>query len=49
MYPHPAVTYVPLVDAPPVIVHLAWRQPPSHPAVADLVTLTREVINPAKA
>ena len=36
MHPHPAVTYVPLTDAPTVTVHLAWRQPPSHPAVLDL-------------
>ncbi|GAA1883371.1 LysR family transcriptional regulator [Asanoa iriomotensis] len=43
MHPHPAVAYVPLTDAPDVTVHLAWREPPSHPAVADLLALTREI------
>ncbi|GIF74475.1 LysR family transcriptional regulator [Asanoa siamensis] len=43
MYPNPAVAYVPLVDAPEITVHLAWRSPPTHPAVADLVALAREV------
>ncbi|MER7892665.1 LysR family transcriptional regulator [Micromonospora sp. NPDC094482] len=44
MYPSPAVAYRPLVDAPAVPVLLAWRHPPSHPAVPDLVALTREVV-----
>ncbi|MEV0718812.1 LysR family transcriptional regulator [Asanoa sp. NPDC050611] len=43
IHPYPAVAFVPLADAPEVTVHLAWREPPSHPAVADLVTLAREV------
>lgn len=42
--PYPGVTYVPLTGAPPVTVHLAWRQPPSHPAVPELVALARKVI-----
>jgi DNA-binding transcriptional LysR family regulator len=41
--PDPAVRYVPLTDAPGVAVHLAWRDPPSHPAVADLIALAREI------
>ncbi|MEV4537091.1 LysR family transcriptional regulator [Asanoa sp. NPDC049518] len=44
MHPHPAVAYVPLADAPSVAVSLAWRRPPSHPAVADLVALAREIV-----
>ncbi|SDZ54579.1 DNA-binding transcriptional regulator, LysR family [Asanoa ishikariensis] len=44
MHPHPAVAYVPLADAPSVTVSLAWRSPPSHPAVADLVALARDVV-----
>ncbi|MGN9778870.1 LysR family transcriptional regulator [Micromonospora sp. H33] len=44
MYPSPAVVYLPLTDAPEVTVLLAWRQPPGHPAVADLVALAREAV-----
>lgn len=43
LHPHPGVSYRPLVDAPAVPVALAWTDPPSHPAVADLVALAREV------
>ena len=44
MYPMPAVAYVPLGDAPDVMVHLAWRDPPSHPAVTDFVGLAHAVV-----
>lgn len=44
MYPSPGVTYVPLTDAPAVTVLLAWREPPTHPAVAAFVALAREVV-----
>ncbi|PWU51178.1 LysR family transcriptional regulator [Micromonospora sp. S4605] len=44
MYPNPAVAYLPLTDAPPVTVLLAWREPPGHPAVADLVALARDTV-----
>jgi len=43
-YPNPAVAYIPLIDVPAVPVHLAWKQPPSHPAVPDLITLARRLI-----
>ncbi|KUL41471.1 LysR substrate-binding domain-containing protein [Actinoplanes awajinensis] len=43
-YPNPAVTYLPLIDVPAVPVHLTWRQPPSHPAVPDLVNLARRLL-----
>ncbi|SNY24275.1 LysR family transcriptional regulator [Paractinoplanes atraurantiacus] len=40
-YPNPAVAYLPLADVPVVPVRLAWRQPPSHPAVPDLIAFAR--------
>ncbi|GAA4683964.1 LysR substrate-binding domain-containing protein [Pseudonocardia yuanmonensis] len=39
----PGVAYVPLTDAPPVPVWLAWSDPPTHPAVPRLVELVQEV------
>ncbi|MDI6100307.1 LysR family transcriptional regulator [Actinoplanes sp. NEAU-A12] len=44
MYPHPAVTYVPLTDAEPLGLHIAWRSPPTHPAVGELVRLLRSLL-----
>ncbi|MFK0296730.1 LysR family transcriptional regulator [Streptomyces sp. NPDC090442] len=44
MHPHPAMAYVPLTDAPPVPVVLAWRDGPGHPRIPDLVTLAHEVL-----
>ena len=46
MRPHPGVSYVPLTDAPPVDVYLAWREPRTHPAVGDLLALIRELAGP---
>jgi DNA-binding transcriptional LysR family regulator len=46
MRPHPGVTYLPLTDAPPVDVYLAWREPRTHPAVDDLLALIRELAGP---
>jgi DNA-binding transcriptional LysR family regulator len=46
MHPHPAVSYRPLTDAPDVDVYLAWRTPPSHPAVAELLDLAKAVVVP---
>nr|WP_221382854.1 LysR family transcriptional regulator [Actinoplanes polyasparticus] len=43
-YPNPAVAYLPLIDVPAVTVRLAWKQPPSHPAVPDFITLARQLI-----
>ena len=45
MHPYPGVAYVPLTDAPDLPVVLAWTDPPSHPAIADLVALAREVVD----
>jgi DNA-binding transcriptional LysR family regulator len=47
MHPYPGVAYVPLTDAPDLPVVLAWADPPTHPAIADLVRLAREVVGPA--
>jgi DNA-binding transcriptional LysR family regulator len=44
-YPNPEVAYRPLVDVPAVTVSLAWKQPPSHPAVPDFVALARRLIS----
>ena len=44
MHPNPAVSYRPLADAPPVPVFLAWRRPPTHPGVTDLLELVRAVL-----
>jgi DNA-binding transcriptional LysR family regulator len=43
-YPNPEVAYIPLIDVPAVTVHLAWKQPPSHPAVPDFLTLARRLV-----
>jgi DNA-binding transcriptional LysR family regulator len=40
----PGVTYVPLTDTAPVPVHLVWTDPPSHPAIADLLALALDVV-----
>ncbi|GGU67824.1 LysR family transcriptional regulator [Streptomyces albospinus] len=44
MHPHPEMAYVPLTDAPPVPVVIAWRDGPGHPRIADLVALAHEVM-----
>lgn len=44
MHPHPSMAYVPLTDAPPVPVVIAWRDGPGHPRIPDLIALAREVI-----
>ncbi|MFF8369163.1 LysR family transcriptional regulator [Streptomyces lydicus] len=46
MHPHPSMAYVPLTDAPPVPVVLAWRDAPGHPRIPDLIALAREVMGP---
>jgi len=47
MHPNPAVRYIPLTDAPPVEVFLAWHEPLTHPAVPDLIALAHEVVTQA--
>lgn len=44
MYANPGVAFVPLAGTDPVPVALAWRRPPTHPLVPDLVALTAAVL-----
>ena len=44
MHPYPGIAYRPLAGAADLAVSLAWTHPPTHPAIAKLVTLAREVI-----
>lgn len=39
--PHPGVTYLPLADAEPIIVHLAWPSSAPHPSTAEFVALAQ--------
>lgn len=41
MYPHPGLTYVPLADAPPVTVGVAWIEP-APPVVLQLVEFLQQ-------
>ncbi|OKH99140.1 LysR family transcriptional regulator [Streptomyces sp. CB02923] len=45
---HPSLVHRPLADAPPVLVVLAWREGPGHPAVPDLLALARQVLATGK-
>lgn len=42
IHPFPGVVYRPLTDAPALPLHLAWNDPPSHPAVTELAAFIRE-------
>lgn len=42
---HPGVVFVPLEDAAPIAVHLAWPEAHAHPAVADFVELVADVVS----
>jgi DNA-binding transcriptional LysR family regulator len=44
MHPCPGIAYRSLAGAADLAVSLAWTHPPTHPAIAKLVTLAREVI-----
>ncbi|MFF2653988.1 LysR family transcriptional regulator [Streptomyces sp. NPDC058045] len=43
MHPHQGVAYLPLTDAPPLPVVLAWRDGPGHPSIPALVALARSL------
>ncbi|MGW4209136.1 LysR substrate-binding domain-containing protein [Lentzea sp. NPDC004789] len=43
--PHPGVTYLPLTDADPVTVHLAWPSPAAHPSTEAFVSLAQRHLN----
>lgn len=40
-HPEPGVTYLPIADAEPVTVHLAWPAPVPHPSTEAFVALAR--------
>ncbi len=44
LHARPGVAFVPVVDAPPMPVFLAWREGPGHPARADFARLARNVV-----
>ncbi|MEU6357136.1 LysR family transcriptional regulator [Streptomyces sp. NPDC047072] len=41
---HPSLIFRPLADAPPVPVHLAWPEGPTHPALPALVSLAHALL-----
>jgi DNA-binding transcriptional LysR family regulator len=43
LHPHPEITYIPLRDAPPVPVYLAWRRWNQHPLLEEFLGLVRDV------
>jgi DNA-binding transcriptional LysR family regulator len=49
MYANAGVAFVPLRDAPPVEVWLAWRNPPTHALVPDLVATALTVVTASKS
>jgi LysR family transcriptional regulator, benzoate and cis,cis-muconate-responsive activator of ben and cat genes len=42
-FPWPMITYIPLVDAEPSTLALAWRRDDTNPLVADVVALALEI------
>ncbi|GGM85870.1 LysR family transcriptional regulator [Lentzea pudingi] len=40
-HPHPGVTYLPITDAGPITVHLAWPEATAHPSTEAFVALAR--------
>ncbi|MCO5995860.1 LysR family transcriptional regulator [Actinoallomurus rhizosphaericola] len=48
-HPHPGVRYLPLSDAPPVVVRLAWPRTPAHPATLALLDHLRRMAGAEEA
>ncbi|WP_335622494.1 LysR family transcriptional regulator [Amycolatopsis orientalis] len=44
LYQRPEIVYVPLSDAPPVTVYLAWPPHSSHPALRDFLAIARALV-----
>lgn len=44
VHTYPGVTFLPVTDAPPIRVVLAWRRDRPHPAVPSLLGLARDVV-----
>jgi hypothetical protein len=42
-HPHPGVHYLPLMDAPPVTVRMAWPHIPTHPATLTFLRHVRDL------
>ena len=40
----PGIAYRPLAGTADLTVSLAWTHPPTHPAIAKLVSLAREIV-----
>jgi hypothetical protein len=40
--PHPGVTYLPLADAEPITVHLAWPSSGAHASTAAFIALAQQ-------
>ncbi|MFD4637710.1 LysR substrate-binding domain-containing protein [Lentzea sp. NPDC058436] len=40
-HPHPGVTYLPLTDADPIVVHLAWPAAAPHPSTSAFIALAQ--------
>ena len=40
-HPHPGVTYLPLTDAEPIVVHLAWPVAAPHPSTGAFIALAQ--------
>ncbi|WP_229074492.1 LysR family transcriptional regulator [Actinoplanes sp. DH11] len=49
IHPHPGVRYVPLTDAPPVTVVLAWPRPATHAATSAFYAHLRRLISSRKS
>ncbi|MFD9961511.1 LysR family transcriptional regulator [Amycolatopsis sp. NPDC058986] len=47
LHPHAEIVYVPLADAPPVPVFLAWAPNSRHPALEDFIRTARDVVHGA--
>ena len=46
-HPHPGVRYLPLADAPPVTVRVAWPRTPTHPATLAFLDHLRDTTGTA--
>ncbi|MEV1079652.1 LysR family transcriptional regulator [Streptomyces sp. NPDC050211] len=46
-HPHPGVRYLPLSDAPPVTVRMAWPRTPTHPATLAFLDHVRDTTGAA--
>ncbi|OXM52052.1 LysR family transcriptional regulator [Amycolatopsis alba] len=45
LYQRPEIVYLPLRDAPPVAVYLAWPPSSAHPALRDFLSIVKELVH----